>query len=673
MLLATYIFLSFGCAPARPDYLKYVTDYADAMTTHAVHDNGKGCKLFPTTLDRSNFRLINGNSQTCNYRFDEMLFTIDLKYQTELNSLKLSNSLREDFAKSCFVVDPTSIVEIVYIGEKGPKDSICDPKNYIDSFWRIIDNKNKKTYSIVHQLDTQYLGVYYELIHGFDCGNREVMRLSANPMLDENLYQILIALTKINGNPKYEQTAEEVLKCFFQNCECDGNPDCTTNGLFAWGEHLGWDLTRDKTRYNIDRGFHEYKRPWVLWDLSYQLAGNEVYKFANDIWEYQVGQLSKYRVNVNDIRRICQPLNAYCPDECVPHRTPYFSRHFRCLDSTSIKTTDTTTDIAAYPRHGGFYVATWAGIKRPNLIDHINQLVDYYDSIRFTPSDCRIGTWRFNKGDEVNKGIVINGKVIKVTPEALQSMYFDGIPHDLDDNYKFVPVGILSFVLDLWESANKLENSGYDSTSVKLYASALKTTKVLTRNLYNDPTLVNPILITENYWLDQMTKPNNNPHKLWIDNDRDDISRARIGLMLWGIFEQMRLAHSSNAPPDIADVFKTHALLIADSYCNQSTNDRIGFYRKNTVVPKTLGNVILLMIETYNHTNDSAYLDKAYIYADEAVKLFFTPDSPLPKASNKNEDYEVMTGADTLMMSFLKLWLVKNQPNLVNTLIFTDR
>jgi len=58
-------------------------------------------------------------------------------------------------------------------------------------------------------------------------------------MHDLNLYQVLYALTKITSDTRYAAAADETLAWFFKHCQSPAT------GLFAWGEHLGWDFNQD--------------------------------------------------------------------------------------------------------------------------------------------------------------------------------------------------------------------------------------------------------------------------------------------------------------------------------------------------------------------------------------------------------------------------------------------
>jgi hypothetical protein len=89
--------------------------------------------------------------------------------------------------------------------------------------------------------------------------------------------------------------------------------------------------------------------------------------------------------------------------------------------------------------------------------------------------------------------------------------------------------------------------------------------------------------------------------------------------------------------------------------------------------PGTMGSVIFLMLNAHELTSEDKYLQAADRFARTGVKLFLNDTCPLPKASHVHDHYEAVTNSDTLMMAFLKLWLVKNHPESKISLIFTDR
>jgi len=141
----------------------------------------------------------------------------------------------------------------------------------------------------------------------------------ANPQHCQNLYQILYALSELTGQSRYAEAADESLQFFFTHCQSPAT------GLLWWGEHAGWDF---RTEQRIDKPAgttHEFYRPWVLWDRSWQLAPEACRRFALGLWEHQIGD----------------------------HQTGDYSRH------APIDKHGPGSD-APYARHGGVYIETWA-------------------------------------------------------------------------------------------------------------------------------------------------------------------------------------------------------------------------------------------------------------------------------------------------------------------------
>lgn len=164
----------------------------------------------------------------------------------------------------------------------------------------------------------------------------------ANPMHDENFYRLLTALTKISGNPKYEQSADAALKWFFEHTTAE-------TGLFAWGEHLGWDFTSESVV--AGRDIHEFYRPWLLWDKCFSLAFTFCNAFARGLWENQIAN----------------------------SKTGNFSRHAHYRHRGPEENYE-------FPRHAGFYIATWANAYARTgdvqLLHAIETLVSYFERRR---------------------------------------------------------------------------------------------------------------------------------------------------------------------------------------------------------------------------------------------------------------------------------------------------
>jgi hypothetical protein len=140
-----------------------------------------------------------------------------------------------------------------------------------------------------------------------------------NPQHCLNLYQILYGLSEICGDKVYADEADRSLKFFFEHCQS------LATGLLYWGEHAGWDFRAEKPLDKLNGDIHEFYRPWVLWQRSWQLAPECCRRFALGLWEHQIGD----------------------------HKTGDFSRHAK------ISSHGPGTE-APYARHGGLYIETWA-------------------------------------------------------------------------------------------------------------------------------------------------------------------------------------------------------------------------------------------------------------------------------------------------------------------------
>ncbi|MHC4648576.1 MAG: hypothetical protein ACYTBJ_24230, partial [Planctomycetota bacterium] len=175
-------------------------------------------------------------------------------------------------------------------------------------------------------------------IEGIRNGDRSLY--GANLMHDQDLYQLLYALSELVGDPKYATEADNTIKWFFENCQSPAT------GLMAWGEHIGWGFkTEDLAFARADN--HEFFSPWVLWHRSFELAPQACTTFARGLWDHQIHEHSGE-----------------------------FSRH------ASWKEHRTGTKNE-YPRHGGFYIAAWGKAyevsKDPTFLKAIETLVDYFN------------------------------------------------------------------------------------------------------------------------------------------------------------------------------------------------------------------------------------------------------------------------------------------------------
>ena len=79
-----------------------------------------------------------------------------------------------------------------------------------------------------------------------------------------------------------------------------------------------------------------------------------------------------------------------------------------------------------------------------------------------------------------------------------------------------------------------------------------------------------------------------------------------------------------------------------------------------TIYPNNYSGAISMMRRAYKETGDKKYMDRAKELIDLSLEVLMDETSPLPRASNKSDHYEAITGADGLMNNVLSLWLYLN-------------
>ena len=202
---------------------------------------------------------------------------------------------------------------------------------------------------------------------------------AADPHLDQNLYQMLYALSRIDREPRYAREADTILAEFFRLAQSP------RTGLFAWGEHLGIGFDDEAVQNALwlrggrwavrfkNRPIHEFFRPWALWSDSFRLDAERCVKFARGLWDFQIHEHS------GDFSRHA--------GWDLPNPDPLTGSHF--------------------PRHGGFYIATWAHAYRhtrdPVFAQAIRTVLDFYDRIR-DPEDKFVPMTDSGKNLSLEKG-----------------------------------------------------------------------------------------------------------------------------------------------------------------------------------------------------------------------------------------------------------------------------
>lgn len=440
-------------------------------------------------------------------------------------------------------------------------------------------------------------------------------KFTANPHHDQNIYQVLYALGKITGDSRYAAEADRVLGYFLHHCR---DP---RYGFFCWGEHLGWDV-----RQNVPGGFpandaggamiHEFYRPWILWDKSFALAPDECRQFAHVLWQHQINHKG----------------------------TISFSRH-----AMLAKGDDPSRRGYEFPRHGGFYLATWAAAHRhsadPQLLGAITELVGFYEARR----NPKTGVIPHYSGVEFDR----NGQGVQnvYTPSNVS------LAVDLHDAAATMPAALKARMLSLARSIDDTilampHDPGPGGRGFVLFAR---------------PETLEPA----EYWsskkdLDNGLPPRRVPYS-------GGWRSAYVGQYphTW-IMPALIARHAQNQRPE----FKRLILACADHYVAAEPDfrpDPTG--RPPDIEAGVIGNVIVALNAAFKISRDVKYLARSEWFATWAVKNFWPDQNPLPRASVREDVYSAASRSDTLVMALLETWLLRQPPERAHgvTLIPTDR
>lgn len=470
-------------------------------------------------------------------------------------------------------------------------------------------------------------------IKGIRKGDRVLK--GANPMHDMDLYQVLYALTEVTGEKRYGKEADKALKWFFEHCQ---NP---VTGLMAWGEHIGWEFEREgagpvyKVKGETRFGPHEFFGPWVFWERSFRLAPAACVTFARGLWDHQIHEYSGR-----------------------------FSRHARWDQHN-------THFGHEFPRHGGFYIDTWAGAyehtKDPVLLKAIETLVDYFNRT----SSERSGAIPCSSCDWVNKGkrwrLYIDGRLydrkkdpLEQSPifaaddtaetAAIRAALLNKKPFRINIMW---PQSNLSLAIDLWDAAGRVPKA----LAGKMKARALKCDDLFL-SLKHDfgPNGKGFVAGANVHTLERLTEGSK-----WIGTQvwatgYGKCTDSQVAMMCY-----LRYHQAGN------EGFKKLTVDSASRYLTSSPDLGITLY------PGAIANAILHMLAAYELTDQQKYIERADYFGRQAVEIFMDENSPLPKASSEHDHYEAITGGDDLMMVLLKLWVAKDRPGAKLTWRYNSR
>jgi hypothetical protein len=406
--------------------------------------------------------------------------------------------------------------------------------------------------------------------------NHDRALTGANPMHDQNLYQILYGLSAIAGDTTYQKAADDALTWFVTHAYSP------VTHFLAWGEHLSWDFRTEQAflASGGDVGTHEFFRPWVLWPKTFALAPGASARYATALWAHQIGD----------------------------HESGAFSRHGGFAKHL-------TGVQSEYPRHGGFYIATWAHAyhvtKNPDYLEYIKTVVGYFEGRRSAVTGALPA-----ESAARSKGMMI------------------------------WPSSNISLAIDLTATASLVP----EETAALMIACAEKVDEIylsLAHDLSPGGKGFAKTAHTETLEAGSFTRP-------WATG-YGEATHAQVANYCLLRYAQRPLAG-----------YKALALAAAEGYLDSAPDTSIPLY------PGAIADAIELMIGAYALTGEDRYLERADYFADQAIAIFFH-DSPLPRASAKHDHYEAITRGDTLAMELLKLWAVRNKPELAGQLVWNER
>jgi hypothetical protein len=361
---------------------------------------------------------------------------------------------------------------------------------------------------------------------------------------------------------------------------------------------------------------HEFYRPWVLWEKSFGLAPDECLQFARTLWRHQVNHKG----------------------------TVSFSRH-----AMLAKGDDPSRRGYEFPRHGGFYIATWAAAYRQTsdheLLTAIEQLVGFFESRR----DPRTGVIPHYTGHEFLR----SGK-------GVQNVY---TPSNL------------SFAVDLHAAASGLPAS----LGARLIALARSQDEAVLA-MPHEPGPGGKGFV-------MFCQPENlEPAEYW--SKAQDIANGLPPRRVpysggWRSAYVGQYPHAWLMPSLIARLGQTGdtryrrlLLACAENYVVSEPDfrpDPTG--RPADIEAGVIGNVMHLLNAAHRVSRDERYLVRAEWFAAWAVRYFWPDGRPLPRASVREDVYSAASRSDTLVLALLETWLARQPPERSRgvALVPTDR
>lgn len=380
--------------------------------------------------------------------------------------------------------------------------------------------------------------------------------VGVNPQLDQNFLRVLYVLRGLSGQAKYSDAADNELKFFLENA---ASPE---TGLLCWGEHMFWNVITDEPSPKDPGVVHEFSRPWVLWDRCFELAPEASRKFALALWNHQIADQA----------------------------TGAFDRHATYWKHGPGSGRD-------YPRHGGFYIRTWAEAYAHTQDDVFLKAIETLLT-------------RFEKRRDPQTGLL----------------------DDTSGNATLRPA--LSLAIDCDGAARKVP----EPLASRLRALAAREDEVFCSLPHDVKGEKGFVLAVEK----ATGKPVEEQTPMW-DAHYGGSTVATVAMMCVSRYENTGKVG-----------YQALLTAAADRYLAPGPDEDVDVW------PMTFGQAISLELAAWRATARREYLDRARELGLMATQLFFQ-DNPLPRASLKTGHYESITGADTLALALVEVHLASLQ------------
>jgi hypothetical protein len=327
----------------------------------------------------------------------------------------------------------------------------------------------------------------------------------------------------------------------------------------------------------------------VLWEKTYQLAPKAAARCAKGVWEHQI----------------------------YDHKTGEFSRHADWAKHGPGRENE-------YPRHGGFYIATWAAAYRhtkdPVYPKAVETLVDMYNRM----------------SSEKSGAIPCCSR-----PELVHIMW---------------PESNLNLAIDLTSSAPVFG----EKLRAKMLARARKTDKIyLSLDHDFSPNGIGFVAGANVHTLETRTEGHWTHTMPWA-TEYGKSTDAQIANICYLRYQQLE-----DGPSKVG--YRQLILNCADRYLTSEPD------LTKTIYPGPIGDAIIHLLAAHEISGDDKYLERAEHFAKVGMEYFVTGESPLPRASSQHEHYEAITQGNNLMMGLLKLWIARHKPEAEVSLTWCSR